>query len=34
MNETRCDILIVDDDITLALMLRTWLSKQGFGAAS
>ena len=34
MNETRCDILIVDDDITLALMLRTWLSKQGFGAES
>lgn len=24
-------ILIVDDDITFALMLRTWLSKQGFG---
>lgn len=24
-------ILIVDDDITFALMLRTWLSKRGFG---
>lgn len=24
-------ILIVDDDITFALMLRTWLSKHGFG---
>lgn len=24
-------ILIVDDDITFALMLRTWLSKKGFG---
>ena len=23
-------ILIVDDDITFALMLRTWLSKRGF----
>lgn len=24
-------ILVVDDDITFALMLRTWLSKRGFG---
>ena len=24
-------LLIVDDDLTLAIMLRTWLSKQGFG---
>ncbi len=24
-------ILIVDDDITFALMLKTWLSKKGFG---
>lgn len=24
-------ILIVDDDVTFALMLRTWLSKKGFG---
>ena len=23
-------ILIVDDDLTFALMLRTWLAKQGF----
>ena len=23
-------ILIVDDDITFALMLRTWLAKRGF----
>ena len=23
-------LLIVDDDLTLAIMLRTWLSKQGF----
>ena len=27
-------ILIVDDDLTFALMLRTWLSKRGFDAAS
>ena len=25
-------ILIVDDDVTFALMLRTWLSKRGFDA--
>lgn len=24
-------ILIVDDDITFGLMLKTWLSKKGFG---
>ena len=23
-------ILIIDDDITFALMLKTWLSKKGF----
>ena len=27
-------ILIVDDDITFALMLRTWLSKRGFGVGT
>lgn len=27
-------ILIVDDDLTFALMLRTWLSKRGFDVAS
>lgn len=27
-------ILIVDDDVTFALMLRTWLSKRGFEAES
>ena len=27
-------ILIVDDDITFALMLRTWLSKRGFDVAT
>ena len=27
-------ILIVDDDITFALMLRTWLSKRGFEVAA
>ena len=27
-------ILIVDDDITFALMLRTWLSKRGFEVAT
>ena len=25
-------ILIVDDDVTFALMLKTWLGKKGFGA--
>lgn len=27
-------ILIVDDDITFALMLRTWLTKRGFDVES
>lgn len=27
-------ILIVDDDITFALMLRTWLAKRGFDVES
>ena len=25
-------ILIIDDDVTFSLMLRTWLGKKGFGA--
>lgn len=24
-------ILIIDDDVTFSLMLRTWLGKKGFG---
>ncbi len=32
MKEKMIKILIVDDDITFALMLRTWLGKQGFEA--
>ena len=27
-------ILIVDDDVTFALMLSTWLSKKGFRVAT
>ena len=27
-------ILIIDDDVTFSLMLRTWLSKRGFGVGT